>query len=428
MELEEITCQVNDEFGWINISEVARRAQRDRKTVRKYLQQGFAPVAKTERKQNRSGKLDNFKEYINYRLNNYPKLSGKRIFAEIQAKGYDGKLTILRDYIRSVRPSIQHERTDAVLRYETKSGQQAQIDWVTIGKVIIDGESRTVYAFVMVLSYSRMRYARLTLSQDTCTLIQCIQSGFEYFGGVPKELLFDNMKTVVVNRGNSEKNRQYNLMFYDFKKHYDFRIRLCKPYQPQTKGKIERLVSYFKSDFAYGRTFASLSEANTAVQKWLDQVNREEHGTTHKIPIDELPAELANMRDISSIPRFIVASVETRTVTADSYVSYLSNMYSVPMNYARKQVTLRIYDTEFDVVYNNKIICTHPIVAGHNRLIRVPEHFNGLLSIAIKRNNKSIQKNKLQGMVQPFIDDSSLQVQRRSLDEYDKYAFLGDNK
>lgn len=429
MELNNIIFEVIDDCGWPNVSEISRRTSFDRKTVRKYLQQNCLPTEKKQRTKRIDTKLEEFKPYINQRLMEWPKLKGTRLFEEIVHKGYTGKLTILRDYLREIRPSLIKVSSDAILRYETEPGKVAQIDWGSIGSVEIDGKRKMVYAFAMILGYSRMRYAKLTLSQDTATLIQCIQNGFEYFGGIPKELLFDNMKSVVINRGDTLETREYNTMFHDFSKHYGFTIRLCKPFQPQTKGKVERLVSFIKSGFAYGRVFASLDEANMALLEWLARVNREVHGTTHKIPFEELTVEQPKLKDISSFPRFNVAHIESRKVCADSYLSYNGNMYSVPVDYARKQVNLRIYESSFDVIYNNELICNHSIVPGNGRRIRNPEHFKGLLAMAMERNNESITRKKTQRTQPPFIQlPSQVEVEQRSLDEYEKYSFAGSEK
>ena len=137
----------------------------------------------------------------------------------------------------------------AVYRYETKPGHQAQVDWGECGETFLDGENRKLYCFSMILGYSRMRYAEFTLSQDVHTLIRCHINAFQYFGGVPEEILYDNMKTVIIRKFFLSKDSKWNQIFSDFSRHYGFILRTCKPYTPKTKGKIENTIRIHQTGF-----------------------------------------------------------------------------------------------------------------------------------------------------------------------------------
>jgi transposase len=240
----------------LNISQISQKTGYHRNTVRKYLAAQTLPTLAP--RGTRPSKLDPFKEYIHQRISEYP-LSAARICREMQEMGFDGKCTIVKDYSRAIRP---RETVQAVLRYETKPGVQAQVGWGECDRIEEDGHSKKVYCFSMVLGYSRMRYMVFTLSTDVYTLIQCHLNAFEYFGGYTEEILYDNIKTVILKRALRTADHQWNAKFEDFFAYYGFMPRLCRPYCPQTKGKVENSIGYVKRDFLLGGTFSSLDDMN----------------------------------------------------------------------------------------------------------------------------------------------------------------------
>jgi transposase len=227
----------------LSISEISDRTGYDRKTVRKYINKKTA--LEPQKRPTRSSKLDPYKPYLLEKLNEGPYTS-VRLFREIQEIGYDGGKTIVKDFVRKVRPKLG---VPAVLRYETKPGVQSQVDWGELGTVEIDGKFKKLFCFSMILGYSRMRYVEFTFSTDTPTLIQSHLNAFLYFGGCTQEILYDNMKQVVIKRALKSSDSEWNSLFEDFFKHYGFIPRLCRPYRPQTKGKIENTIGYIKRDF-----------------------------------------------------------------------------------------------------------------------------------------------------------------------------------
>jgi transposase len=407
--IRDIAHEVELEKGWKNISEISRRSGYNRRTVRKYLNPENIPISR--KRGIRGSKLDPYKEYITKRLDEYPNISAKRLLREIKEQGYNGGYTILKDHLCSVRGSIT---PTAVYRYETKPGHQAQVDWGDCGKVFLDGEERNLYCFSMILGYSRMRYAEYTLSQDVNTLIQCHINAFNFFGGVPEEILYDNMKTVIIKKAFLSKDSIWNQVFSDFSRHYGFVVRTCRPYTPKTKGKIENTIGYIERDFFKGSTFNSFDDINIKLLLWLNRVNREVHGTTNEIPAEKVVEE--KLREINRITQYQVTITETRKISLDSYISYLGNKYSVPYEYAGRTVTLSIKDGYFNVLNNVTEICTHEILTGRGRRIRVKEHFKGLLSETMKQNNSRIAKNS---SVLHFKD---LEVEQRPVDFYEQFS------
>ena len=176
---------------------------------------------------------------------------------------------MLRDFLQKLY-STQEKKP--VVRFETDPGEQMQVDWVEFRK-----GKEALNAFVAVLGYSRMTYLELTTDMQENTLLQCHQNAFDFFGGVPKNALYDNMKTVVINRDAYGKgNHRFQKTFLDFSKHYGFIPKLCRPYRPQTKGKVERFIRYFKSSCYYpiatkGQEL-SLTDWNFEAKKWLNDI------------------------------------------------------------------------------------------------------------------------------------------------------------
>ncbi len=392
----------------LNLSEIARKTGHDRKTVRKYLRRKTAP--EPQKRPTRPSKLDPYKPYILKKLNEVP-YTAARLFREIKEMGFDGGETIVKDFVRKVRPE---QGVPAVLRYETKPGVQAQVDWGELGTVEIDGKIKKLYCFNMILGYSRMRYVEFTLSIDTSTLIQCHLNAFQYFGGCTQEILYDNMKQVVIRRALKSSDSEWNAQFEDFFKHYGFIPRLCRPYRPQIKGKIENTVGYVKRDFFLGGEFSSLENLNVQVFEWLKRVNLSVHGTTHEIPLERFKVE--NLVPLDQVPAYKVVKKETRKVSRDCYVSYLGNKYSVPYKFAGRTVELRISEGMFQVYVDRESICEHETLSGNCRVARKKEHFQGLLSEILKENSACRNTSK------PPMKFTGPEVEKRSLEIYEAFS------
>ncbi len=234
-------------------------------------------------------KLDAYKAIVDTRLATFPELSAVRLFEECRAAGYTGSLTQLKVYVRGVRPRPVEE---PVIRFETAPGVQVQVDFADVrfpwGKR---------YAFLAVLGYSRLLYLEFVERQTMDAVVRGLEAAFTYFGGVPQEVLFDQMRAVVVSDARPRGGRLLeNPEFLRVAAHWSFRIRACRPYRAQTKGKIERPVSYLRRNFLYGRTFLGDADLASQARAWLGgTANARVHGTTHEVPRlrferDERPA------------------------------------------------------------------------------------------------------------------------------------------
>ena len=267
----------------VSKTELSRRFGVSRRTIHEWIETGQLDRdvslggARYTPRPPMGHKLDPYKGIIAARLEEYPKLSAKRLFDEIRATGYPGGYSRVRDYVRGVRPR------EAVERFETPAGRQGQVDF---GTFTLPWGRR--YALVVVLSHSRLLWLCFYRRQTMAVLMDGLERAFARFGGVPAELLFDQMRAVVLSddrRGGGE--LVLNAEFLRFAAHWGFQPRSCRPYRAQAKGKVERPIRYLRDSFFYGRTFANDEDLNEQAWRWLEgTANVRRHGTTGERPVD----------------------------------------------------------------------------------------------------------------------------------------------
>jgi len=235
-------------------------------------------------------KLDPYKEYIKKRVaEGLPdKIPSTVIYREIQTKGYEGKIRILQAFMRELYKEHLHIKEEKAVRFETAPGEQAQADWTVIRR-----GKNPIYAFAMILGYSRYAFICFTDNMRYESFIDCHKKAFAFFGGVPRTILYDNLKSVVIERnayGNAK--HRFNERFLDFSKEYGFIPTLCKPYRAKTKGKVERVIGYMKGNF-YIPLKARLKNSslvidtellNSQIFQWLEIVHNRVHATTKQKP------------------------------------------------------------------------------------------------------------------------------------------------
>ncbi len=344
--------------------------------------------------------IDPFRTYIRERLDRYPELAGARIFDEIRQRGYPGKYTAVKDFIRIVRPKAPLELEE---RFETAPGDQAQVDFATF-----KAPFGTVYALLVVLSWSRQLWARFYFHQDELTVLGGLHHAFIAFGGVPKSLLFDRMKTAVASSG-KDGRAIFNEEMLRFAAYYGFRPTACRPYRAKTKGKVERAVSYLRNSFFYGRTFRDMEDLNIQLEAWLkDTANARVHGTTGEVPQVRLGEEQAHLWPLPAGGYMPFISLGRR-VGHDGYISYNGNDYSVPEGLISPDVTISASLEEVRLYQNGCLIAVHPVLDGKGKQHLDPEHRRG------KRGTDRLQLTLKRPGITEF-----LEVQRRPLDIYEE--------
>ncbi len=307
------------------------------KTVSRALKRGSAPSPKPPP---RTSKLDPFKDQVDQLLAEGV-WNGVVILREIQAKGYTGSHTILREYIapkRALRPSANASR--ATVRFETDPGRQLQSDW---GELVtqIAGQSAKIYFIVNQLGYSRRFHFWCASSYDAEHTYEGLIRSFEYLGGVPQEVLVDNQKATVL--AHQKDKLVFNERFVDLGGHYGFTPRACQPYRARTKGKDERMVGYIKHHFFVRyRSFESFAQLNMIAEQWLrEEADQRMHGTVHEVVAQRFQREVPLLQPLPR-QRYDTSYIEHRHVSWDSYIEIRGNRYSVPAALVGQVVLVRI--------------------------------------------------------------------------------------
>ena len=364
----------------MSISDIARETGHDRKTVRQALAEPLLckrPPGQAVRYQ-----LGPYVEYIKKRIDEGV-LNASKLYVEIEGQGYTGSRSQLRAFVQPFRIVRQ---TQATVRFETEPGEQAQVDWGHFGYINHRGHQRRLYAFVMTLGWSRAMYVEFTVSADAAWWLRCHQHAFRFFGGIPREVLHDNLKTAVLERDRGG-SIHWNPRYLDFAHYYGFTPRACQPYRAQTKGKVESGVKYVRRNFWLGLQFVDLRDLNGQVQTWLDTVaNVRRHGTTGEVPWVRLPQE--HLQPLLGKPNYDTSLISHRRSSADCLISYDGNYYSVPAAYHRRVLLVR--ETEQDEL----IICTsqgdeiarHRLSPDYNQRILEPTHYQSVASRTAPRS------------------------------------------
>lgn len=337
------------------------------KTVTRALQRGEAP--KSTRKQ-RSSKLDPYKPLVD-RLLQEGVWNAVVILRELQAQGYTGSHTILRQYIAPKRALRAGRQT---VRFETAPGQQLQSDW---GEIItlMAGQKTKVYFIVNELAYSRRFHFWCTNSLDAEHTYEGLIRSFEYFDGVTHEVLLDNQKTAVVAHP-SQGTVRFQERFVDLAGHYGFTPRACRPYRARTKGKDERMVGYIKQHFFVRyRAFDSWAHLNQLAELWLrDEADQRLQGTVQEVVATRFAREAPVLQSLPA-QRYDTAYRELRQVAWDGYIDVCGNRYSVPSQLAGQTVAVRIgLDGSLRIYAGDLLVASHLLQSARQGWVTVADH------------------------------------------------------
>jgi len=341
---------------------IARKTGLHRKTVKKYLEKKGPPVYI---KVKRGSLLEPYQQMIKDWLSQ-DDYQATKIREMLVPHGYKGEYDTVRRYVKTLKD--ERDRV-AYIRFETIPGQQAQVDFGEFTIACSNCKEIKLYCFVMVLGFSRHMYVEFV---DRCTMpvfLDCHMNAFGYFGGVSGEILYDNMKNVVVKHLVGKV--KFNDTMMDFARQYQFKPVACPAYSPWCKGKVERPIDYIRERFWRGYVYWNREKANEDIKKWLNTVAIERiHGTTKQ----KVSERFAMERDkLGSIPRRPYDSAEkyTRKVQKDCRISFGGNIYGIPHKCVGKKVLVRFKDGILRVYSDDKLVITHEECPGKGQ-VRVP--------------------------------------------------------
>jgi transposase len=284
-------------------------------TVRRYLEQPQVP--RYAKRRSVRPKLGPYESYLRDRVASagVDRIPAAVLAREIREQGYRGTDRQVARLVRELRPRPAEE---PLIRFETAAGEQMQVDWIEYRRT----PGHALAAFVAVLGCSRASYVEYVTDERIATLLGCHRRAFEFFGGVPRAVLYDNIKTVVIKRDAYGPGRhQFHATFLDFARHHGFLPRLCRPYRAKTKGKVERMNRYLRYSFHLplvtrlrrGGLELDVATANVEVRRWLREVaNARVHGTTAKVPAVELEVERAALLPLPPPWRGVIAPAQPR--------------------------------------------------------------------------------------------------------------------
>lgn len=352
-----------------SLREISRQTRLHRETVKKYLNESGLPVYKQV---NRQSKLDAYQGLIEGWLSQQD-YQASRIHELLQCQGFDGSYDTVQRHVKKIKE--QRDRV-AYVRFETMPGQQAQVDFGDFQIHCADGTTLTVYCFVMVLGYSRNMYIEFV---DKCTItkfLACHQHAFGFFGGIPAEILYDNMKNVVIKRLAGAV--QWNKAFEAFCIHYGYKPLVTPPYSPWAKGKVERPIHYVRNRFWAGYVFPGIIQANSDVRQWINTVaNQRVHGTTHEKVEDRFNRERPYLGELPRQP-FDICEKVYRTVYTDCQIAFDGNRYVLPHEYVGKKVLLKIKDGILRVFDDDKMLTVYRIPDGKGQTLAHPQFYQRL--------------------------------------------------
>lgn len=391
-------------------SEIGRQLGLDRKTVRKYLSEMAGPPTRKQRTHG-SKLLAPFVDHLRARVAQGC-TNGKVLLREIGDRGYQGGYSILKEFLQPMR---HDQRWRAEIRWEAPPGLYAQADWGYFTAQLPDGSLLKLYAFVFTLAYSRVMYVEWTTSMDLATLEKCHEHAFAYIGGVPKYVVYDRMKTVVLGEDKAGQVR-FHPAFMDFAQCYGFTPKATPPNWPRGKGKVERGVKYVRHNFWQGLvSMAGVEDLNGRCREWLDKVaNQRVHGTTGRVPWTVLPEE--GLPPLKGRKPYPTQPAVVRVVSRDCLVSYGGSRYSVPAEWAGERVWVTPVSGERIVVSaKGQVICEQPLEPVLKRTVINDGHYASL------RGRPRVKPLR----VIPKIETPTVEVQRRSLSEYERFAETG---
>ena len=366
----------------VSIRVLARRYGVSRNTIRAILRkhkarrdEGHDCLAKERKSLSKQSKLDLYLPKIHQTLDEFPRITGQRLFEILKEQGYDGGISILRERLQTLRPQPKGE---PVLRFETEPGAQGQMDWSPYMIPFTRTGRQETLCFSYILGYSRRQYIDFTARRDFFTLIRRHVDTFEHFRGVPQDCLYDGEKTVVL-RWEAGKP-VFNPAFVAFITHYECKPIACRRGRAETKGKVERPFRYVETNLLNGRKFQDFEDLRATARWWIrERSDVHRHETTGRPPIELFEEDEREALTPLPLHPYDAAEVALRVCDREGFLAFETNRYSVPYEYLFDILTLKV--TEHEVfVYSPELdlIARHERrPAGARELVQTASHHAG---------------------------------------------------
>jgi transposase len=335
-----------------------------RRTVKKYLSDPLPAKSPIQR----SSKLDPFKDEILRLLEIDPNASAVVIGRHIKQQGFDGGMTILRDYLSSVRT---RSKKQSFIRFESSPAEQCQIDWGHFDSITYGNTKRKLYCMAVIECHSRLLYLEFTHSQNQQALHRCLLNAFCFFQGTPKEIVHDNMLTAVLERHG--RLIRFNEAFLEFLRPFAIIPKACGVRKPHEKGKVEKgAIHYIRHNFRPLRSFTDLNDLQTQAERWRDETaNQRVHATTGERPIERFRPEA-----MRPLPDFLpdCRDQAMAKVHSDFSIHFDANTYTVPPWAIGRQVMVKADHHTVTIYLKDKAIAVHPRCWHRKQRIELTQH------------------------------------------------------
>lgn len=290
----------------------------------------------------------------------------------IRGHGYTGSYSSVRRFVGQLLPAV----TGGVVRVETGPGQEAQVDFGSVGKLLdpTSGKERVAYVFVMTLSYSRHCYVEFVFDQTMATWVGCHRRAFASFGGVVAEVVVDNLKAAILKHGIEDP--VLCVPYRRMAQHYGFLIHACRPRTPQHKGKVESGVHYVKRNLMAGARFQDVRDANRQGQEWVTQVaGVRRHGTTQEAPLKRFADfEAGALKPLPSEPFELVRTHRVK-LHRDCHVVVSGRFYSAPYRYVGQELEAHVYEQTVQLYHGCELLTTHLRAKQPGERVTRVEHY-----------------------------------------------------
>jgi len=353
------------------VESIAKELHLHHSVIRRVLaQRGLAQASVV-----RASKLDAYLLFMKETLEQHPKLHASRLFRMCEERGYRGSESHFRRIVRRLRP---RPRTEAYLRLRSFPGEQGQVDWGHFGKIEIGRALRPLMAFVLVLSYSRAIFLRFFLSQKTEVFLRGHVEAFERFQGIPRVLLYDNLKSCVLERKGDA--IRFHPLMYDFGCHYLFEAKPVSVARGNEKGRVERAIRFVRTSFFAARSFRNLADLNRQADEWctghaMDRPWPEDRSKSVREAFEE---EQQRLMPLPDAPFPCHERVEVR-VGKTPYVRFDGNDYSLPHDYVRRSLCVLASLSRVRILEGAKVLAEHERSYGKGEQIEDPAHIHGLV-------------------------------------------------